>query len=418
MQQLTQDPQTGSTHPIRGEKLYLFFLYGGVMVALAGLLGVSLTHNESGRIVPWLVFIGGVLTLLAAQVQFLVLLYRVWRHVIAESERLGLPLSIETPGKAIGLLFVPFFNLYWIFVALGSLPRQYNAVAAAENRPGRLSRGLGISISILALVGAIPYVGFPAALVNVLGLYPLFITRAVQFCRRAAPEPEALQPAAIESYASLFDFTRFGFNWYLAGALFFSAVLYPFVELGFAQRWLRPAFASAPDRFYTGYLATTAALALPSALAFFVILHFARRDWLMPILAAAAVLGVGFLRPLLLSWFLPEIRISAGTVTDMVLRFALGGLAMVCTIIFVRSVGATLLSFVAANVCYDLSWTIASIVRTQIRTHGGSTGFDIGLLVGSVAAPVLSAALFYGALSYHLEERGFRLLRKQIIPTL
>ena len=417
MQDLAERPQVESTSLIRGEKLYLLFLYGGFAVALGGLLGVSFAHEESGRIVPWLVFIVGMLVLLAAQVQFAVLLYRVWRYVIAESHRLGLPLAIETPGKAIGFLFVPFYNLYWIFVALGSLPRECNAVAAAQNRPGRLSRGLGISISILVLLGAIPYVGIPIALLNLLGLYPLFITRAVQFCRRAEadPEPEALPPDAIESYASLFDLSRFGFNWYLLGALFFSAALEPFMYFDFTMSWLRHTFSSAPDRFDSAFLLTGAAVAVPFALLFFVILHFARRDWLMPILAAVATLGLGFLRRPLILWFVPQAHMTPTTATTVALRFVIGGLAMVFTILFVRRLGPVLLSFLAANVSYDLCWAIAGLVSTH--GHWTASGEAVSLLEG-VAWSTLSAALFYGALSYHLEERGFRLIRKRIVRTL
>lgn len=43
-----------------------------------------------------------------------------------------------TPGKAVGLLFVPFFNLYWIFVAIYGLAQDWNRITS---RYTDLSRG-------------------------------------------------------------------------------------------------------------------------------------------------------------------------------------------------------------------------------------------------------------------------------------
>ena len=51
-----------------------------------------------------------------------------------------------TPGKAVGLLFVPVFNFYWVFVSLGRLAEGYNA--AGEVRPAlaiRDASGLAVA---------------------------------------------------------------------------------------------------------------------------------------------------------------------------------------------------------------------------------------------------------------------------------
>jgi hypothetical protein len=40
-----------------------------------------------------------------------------------------------TPGKAIGFLFIPFFNIYWIFVAWGGFPSDYNKLVARHRLP-------------------------------------------------------------------------------------------------------------------------------------------------------------------------------------------------------------------------------------------------------------------------------------------
>ncbi len=40
-----------------------------------------------------------------------------------------------TPGRAVGFCFIPFYNLYWIFVGIAGLPKQINRVADAQGVP-------------------------------------------------------------------------------------------------------------------------------------------------------------------------------------------------------------------------------------------------------------------------------------------
>lgn len=47
-------------------------------------------------------------------------IYQMW-NVINDGD------SRATPGKAIGFLFIPFYNLYWIFNIWGGFPTDYNA---------------------------------------------------------------------------------------------------------------------------------------------------------------------------------------------------------------------------------------------------------------------------------------------------
>lgn len=55
-----------------------------------------------------------------------------------------------SPGKAVGLCFVPFFGLYWNFVAHYGLMRQFNRLAEARGRPDqKVNEGLALTYSIL-----------------------------------------------------------------------------------------------------------------------------------------------------------------------------------------------------------------------------------------------------------------------------
>ena len=57
-----------------------------------------------------------------------ILLYRLWEVV---------PYGIAntTPGKAVCGLFLPIFNLFWVFIAYGSLANRYQEISLRENVP-------------------------------------------------------------------------------------------------------------------------------------------------------------------------------------------------------------------------------------------------------------------------------------------
>jgi hypothetical protein len=56
---------------------------------------------------------------IAAGVLQYILLYKFWK-IIQDG------FAKTTPGKAVGYSFIPFFNFYWLFIALGSLAGELN----------------------------------------------------------------------------------------------------------------------------------------------------------------------------------------------------------------------------------------------------------------------------------------------------
>ena len=58
-------------------------------------------------------------------------------------------------GKAIGFLFIPFFNIFWVFKIWGGFPSEYNAYAARNslNVP-ELSSGIFIAVPIVLILTA------------------------------------------------------------------------------------------------------------------------------------------------------------------------------------------------------------------------------------------------------------------------
>lgn len=161
--------------------IYFSLLYSGV-----GILGIGGLVMEGDEDVGGLLVGLGALIWIAGFIYFLVLFYQVWRFVIDESKRNNLVPSIDTPGKAVGFCFIPFYNLYWYFRAFGTFPKDLNALAKAKGTDKNMSTALGTAIPVLIIVGIVPVVGYVAVFVAHLILFPVFISQAVRLCNDMA----------------------------------------------------------------------------------------------------------------------------------------------------------------------------------------------------------------------------------------
>jgi len=71
-------------------------------------------------------------------------------------------------GKAIGFLFIPFFNLYWVFFTYTRLCTRINEQRAMAGLPPKAPGGLAIAMCILMII---PYIG----LISWAILVPIFL---------------------------------------------------------------------------------------------------------------------------------------------------------------------------------------------------------------------------------------------------
>lgn len=124
-------------------KLYIWF---------AWLLGAGL---------PLCLLCIGIPAVIAGTVIHYILLYRFWLLIQDGNAR-------TSPGKAVGFCFIPFFNIYWIYVAIVGLSQDMNRYCDERNIiTPRISEGLVLTWYILSLVSMIPYLGFLIALANI-----------------------------------------------------------------------------------------------------------------------------------------------------------------------------------------------------------------------------------------------------------
>jgi hypothetical protein len=155
----------------------VFLILGWIITALAA--GDS---QETGIVAGVLLLMIGTGLLIAGAICMIVLFYQIWKFVIYESRYSGLPTSIDSPGKAVGFLFIPIFSFYWIFVAYGKLPDDINALARARGLHETLAKEMGIAIPILNLISIIPLIGFLTGLISFV-LQIVFFSRGLRMCR-------------------------------------------------------------------------------------------------------------------------------------------------------------------------------------------------------------------------------------------
>lgn len=114
--------------------LWIGLLLGGILLVVVGglLLGliardlpdspdqeVSSSTAIGGMVAFGVAVLGYVTTFLSA-IPFYMTLYRAWKCLQPGG------MARTTPGKAVGFMFIPFFNFYWLFQAVNGLATDWN----------------------------------------------------------------------------------------------------------------------------------------------------------------------------------------------------------------------------------------------------------------------------------------------------
>jgi hypothetical protein len=183
-------------------------IFFGLYLA-AGLLSLSFSIGPiisgGGTIEPEYTpffYIGSIFSM-CAFVVFVVLIYKMWRIVPLEFAR-------TTPGKAVGFMFIPFFNFYWFFPAIWGWTKDFNSFLHQRQIDSKLApEVLGLAVVIFWVVGAfisfisgfagVPLIGLVIGLPNAV-LVPLFI---YQVCTVLNDLPTEAREATLSSVIQL-----------------------------------------------------------------------------------------------------------------------------------------------------------------------------------------------------------------------
>ena len=98
--------------------------------------------------------------MLYGAVVMLMLYHKMWASIQDGHAR-------TTPGRAVGMLFVPFYNLYWAFQVIWGFSKDYNAyVERHGTKAARLPEELFLANVIMCFLTWIPVIGLIILVVN------------------------------------------------------------------------------------------------------------------------------------------------------------------------------------------------------------------------------------------------------------
>ena len=149
---------------IGGEVAGIICVTIGVIILIAAGVMAGITEGKFSGLNMGLVgagifffLLGMALTIVAAIFGY-VLLYKAWQAIQDGQPR-------TTPGKAVGFLFIPFFNFYWMFVAYWGWAKDYNAYISTKGfNLTKMPEGLFLAFPIIVLCSGIPYLGYVAGI--------------------------------------------------------------------------------------------------------------------------------------------------------------------------------------------------------------------------------------------------------------
>lgn len=125
----------------------------GIMIAL----GFVFIEERMPEAAIALFVIGGLTALVVPVVLMVIFIHRIWSSIQDGY-------APTTPGLAVGLCFVPFFNLYWVFRVFPGFATAYNAFIGRHGLHVRpISQGLYVAYAVFCLLGAVPMVNLITA---------------------------------------------------------------------------------------------------------------------------------------------------------------------------------------------------------------------------------------------------------------
>jgi hypothetical protein len=152
LKRVNSKPFTKKAIPVPSGQISKRFYQGttlgaAILLIVGAILSIMVLLNipagpQGSAIFVFGIFGGGCLCIYVAVI-FLIILYKAWNYLGEGHPR-------TTPGKAAGYLFIPFYNLYWVFQSVrGFIPDYNRYMVQSERRDFCLGSRLFTGFSIL-----------------------------------------------------------------------------------------------------------------------------------------------------------------------------------------------------------------------------------------------------------------------------
>ncbi len=131
------------------------FIAGFFILAVGGALEGFAEQSSDTRlsIAAVVAIILGALVLLGGIAAWLFLLHRAWSAIQDGQAR-------TTPGKAVGFMFIPLFNIWWVFQAVHGFAQDFNRFRDRHRLPCEpLNESHFMAYCACMCLGNLPYVG-------------------------------------------------------------------------------------------------------------------------------------------------------------------------------------------------------------------------------------------------------------------
>ncbi len=156
--------------------LLLGALIGSGVVAFIAFILIAVgagSYNDGLVVLGVVLMILSVAGLIFGAVLLYIYIYRAWK-IIQDGQ------CRATPREAVGLLFVPFYNIYWNFQAFWGWSKDYNSfIQRSSISAPRMPEGLFLTWAILGAASAVPYLG----IITLIPLLIIAIIGAVNICK-------------------------------------------------------------------------------------------------------------------------------------------------------------------------------------------------------------------------------------------
>jgi len=106
---------------------------------------LSMTYPRLQLILPVIMLPANLLMILSAVVTF-ILIYKMWAAIQGRGAR-------TSAGKALGFMFIPFFNFYWVFQVYWGWTKDYNCISESDDvQLPLMPEGIGLAVCVLPLL--------------------------------------------------------------------------------------------------------------------------------------------------------------------------------------------------------------------------------------------------------------------------